>query len=83
MSRVLISMTWCECCIQRDSHEHVLEALKESHSFELSDLVSKLLNTDPEKRPTADELMAHPFLVRQLQDACEEKQSDLQTLFPK
>mmetsp|Transcript_12510 Transcript_12510/g.23934 ORF Transcript_12510/g.23934 Transcript_12510/m.23934 type:complete len:223 (+) Transcript_12510:1-669(+) len=68
---------------QRDSHEHVLEALKESHSFELSDLVSKLLNTDPEKRPTADELMAHPFLVRQLQDACEEKQSDLQTLFPK
>lgn len=80
----------CECRIgifglflyQRGSNEHVMEALKENHSLELSDLVSKLLNTDPDKRPTANELMDHPFLIRQLQIACKAKESDMLSLFP-
>lgn len=59
-----------------------MEELKENHSLELSDLVSKLLNTDPQKRPTADELMNHPFLVRQLQRACKTKESEIHSLFP-
>eukprot|EP00241_Pyramimonas_parkeae_P004517 CAMPEP_0114243234 /NCGR_PEP_ID=MMETSP0058-20121206/10672_1 /TAXON_ID=36894 /ORGANISM="Pyramimonas parkeae, CCMP726" /LENGTH=918 /DNA_ID=CAMNT_0001356043 /DNA_START=298 /DNA_END=3054 /DNA_ORIENTATION=- len=67
---------------QSGSHVHMMDALEESHSLELSDLVSKLLNTDPDKRPTADEIMNHPFLIRQLQIACKGKEQDMRTLLP-
>lgn len=79
---MLFDITWCCDHPQRGSNEHVMEALKENHSLELSDLVSRLLNTDPDKRPTADELMDHPFLIRQLQIVHKEKQSDMRMLFP-
>ncbi|XP_016525035.1 caM kinase-like vesicle-associated protein [Poecilia formosa] len=47
-------------------------------SFELCDLLSDLLKKEPEKRPTASEILLRPIIIRCLRTKCQTAVEDLQ-----
>lgn len=54
------------------------QPLPSHFSFELCDLLSDLLNKEPEERPTASEILARPIILRCLRSKCQNTVEDLQ-----
>ncbi|KAL0161721.1 hypothetical protein M9458_045465, partial [Cirrhinus mrigala] len=50
------------CCAHAYSMEGTPPQISERYSQELQDLIRQMLSCDPKDRPSADEILAKPFL---------------------